>query len=186
MLKTIPEFTTRAELMESLPMQHERLKQIFASHADPGEYPLRAVVLYGASECVRARRFGSLLERRDYKAIGEMMKISHDGDRIRDARFTDDVLDELIAANVDLALACGAYGCSTKRIDGLCDLLNSMDGVLGSSLVGAGLGGSVIALVERSKAAAIVSRLGREFYSKLGMENAARVYTPSVGSMAIF
>ncbi|MCQ2396349.1 MAG: NTP transferase domain-containing protein [Lentisphaeria bacterium] len=186
MLKTIPEFATRAELMELLPTQHERLKQIFASHADPGKYPLRAVVLYGASECVRARRFGSLLEKRDYHAVGEMMKISQDGDRIRDVRYTDKDLDEMIAADVDLALACGAYGCSTKRIDGLCDLLDSMDGVLGSSLVGAGLGGSVIALIERSKATAIVSRLGLEFYSKLGKENAARVYTPSAGSMTIF
>lgn len=86
------------------------------------------------------------------------------------------------------SIQCGAYDCSTERIDGLCDLLNATDGVLGSELVGAGLGGCVIALVEKTKAKAenIIGLLNREYYNKYNCEHAANVYVASPGSVVLF
>ena len=187
LLKELPERVTRAEVLEALPGRAERLKQIFASHAEPAEgYELRGVMLYGISECLRAARLGALLEAKDYAGVGAMMKVSHDGDRLVKRDFSDAWLDGRIAANADVALECGAYACSTERIDALCDLLNRQPGVLGSSLVGAGLGGCVIALVEKARSAEILEALGREFYGPLGLECAARVYAPSAGSSVLF
>ena len=59
-----------------------------------------------------------------------MMKISHNGDRLTGLNVTDEYLDELINNDVDVALTYGAYACSTEKIDYLCDLLNSCNGVL--------------------------------------------------------
>lgn len=114
------------------------------------------------------------------------MKISHDGDRLRDLRVTDETLDALAATDADPAMQSGAYGCSTERIDRLCDLLNSTDGVLGSEIVGAGLGGCVIALIEKAKAQSILDRVNREYYDAYGCPHAANVYLPSPGSAVLF
>ena len=187
MLKRLPEFVSRAEVLELLPTQHEKLHRIFETHAEPAEgYALRAVVLYGISECLRAKRLGDLLNAGDYCGIGEMMKISQNGDRRNTMRFTDELLDDLAAKGRDVALECGAYNCSTERIDSLCDLLDSLPGVLGSSLVGAGLGGSIIALVEKAKAEDVLRALEEKFYAPLGTSCKADMYVPSAGSSALF
>ena len=100
------------------------------------------VARYGIDECRRAERCLELLQRGDAAALGEMMKASHDGDRV----------------------GAGGYECSTPEIDALCDFLNASKGVYGSQLVGAGLGGCVIALVESGEAAAIVEDLRAKGY----------------------
>ena len=71
---------------------------------------------------------------------------------------------------------------SPGRIDELCDLLKGMPGVLGCSLAGAGLGGSVIALVEADASPKVIDALNREFYDKHGLAHSAGIYRPSVGS----
>ncbi len=185
MLKKLPVSATREELFELLPTQHEPLRRIFATHADPGSYDLRGVALFGISECSRAWLFGGLLEKKDYGALGRMMKISHDGDRLTERDFSDDVLDRLADEDAPLWQQVGAYRCSTERIDELCDLLNSTDGVLGSSLAGAGLGGSVIALVEADAAERILQAVNTDYYDKYGLPHNAGVYRPSVGSRII-
>ena len=63
----------------------------------------------------------------------------------------------LIKENADIALQRGKYDCSVDKIDYLCDVLNATDGVLGSEIAGAGLGGCVVALVEKEKADKIIS-----------------------------
>ena len=95
------------------------------------------VARYGIDECRRAERCIELLQRGDAAALGAMMKASHDGDRV----------------------GAGGYECSTPEIDALCDFLNASKGVYGSQLVGAGLGGCVIALVDSGEAAALVATL---------------------------
>ncbi|MCQ2446395.1 MAG: hypothetical protein MJ141_05910, partial [Clostridia bacterium] len=186
MLKTLPEKATREELFALLPAEKDALLRIFATHADPGRYDLRGVALYGISECVRSERFMDLLEENDYASIGDMMKISHDGDRIGEVHITDDYLDACIEKNADPAMVSGAYACSTPEIDGLSDLLNSADGVLGSELVGAGLGGCVIALVEKEKAADVIALLNEKYYDAKGLPHAADVFSASAGSQVIF
>ena len=99
---------------------------------------------------------------------------------------TDAFLDERAAQNADVALECGAYGCSTPRIDALCDLLDATPGVLGSEIVGAGLGGSVVALVEKARAAEVLDAVRRGYYDPLGAEPKAFVCEPGAGSTVIY
>ncbi len=185
-LKAVPETMTRGGAKALLPEYKETLERLFSTHADPKVYDLRGVALYGISECVRAEDFMRVLDDGDYARIGEMMKISHDGDRIREADFSDKAMDKLAAENADIALQSGAYGCSLEQIDSLCDLLNSAEGVLGSELVGAGLGGCVIALVERAKAQSVIDLVNREYYDKNGFDHAANVFTAACGSSVIY
>ncbi len=185
-LKAIPETLTRGGVKALLPEYKDTINQIFANHADPGIYDIRGVALFGISECVRSERCMQLLNDGDYVALGEMMKISHNGDRLGNAPITDEILEKLKNENADIALQGGDYGCSTEQIDYLCDLLNSADGVLGSELVGAGLGGCVIALVEKAKADSVISVINKEYYDKYGFEHSAHVYSASHGSKVIF
>ena len=185
-LKAVPETMTRGGAKALLPEYKETLERLFSTHADPKLYDLRGVALYGISECVRAEDFMRVLDDGDYARIGEMMKISHDGDRIREADFSDKAMDRLAAENADIALQSGAYGCSLEQIDSLCDLLNSADGVFGSELVGAGLGGCVIALVERAKAQSVIDLVNKEYYDKNGFEHTANVFTAACGSSIIY
>ena len=113
----------------------------------------KGVALFGIKECRRAEDCLTLLKNHDYVALGEMMKASHDGDR----------------------LGTGEYECSTRKIDALCDTLNATPGVLGSQLVGAGLGGCIIALVEKSAASSVLASLAQSGYTAFSCE-------PSFGS----
>lgn len=185
MLRAIPEFASRAELKELLPESGRRLGEIFATHADPGHYHLREVALYGISECARASRFIDLLSAGEYCKLGDMMKVSHDGDRVEYEPITDGYLDALAVGDVDVATTSGAYACSTRRIDTLCDLLNSAEGVLGSQLVGAGLGGCVIALVEKDAAADVIAMLNCDYYDANNLPHSATVFSPSCGASVV-
>ena len=187
MLRSLPLSASRKQLEEALPDDLHKLARLFASHADPGAYNLRGVILYGLSEMERSERFMETLKKGAYDLVGEMMKISHNGDRIGDPTISDDLLKDLSAQNADLALQYGAYACSVPQIDELCDLLDSTPGVLGSELVGAGLGGCIVALVKKEKAADIIDVLNNKYYAKYGVEPGhANVYQPSEGSSVKF
>ncbi len=186
MLKVLPEAATRAELVKALPEYAERVAQIFASHADPGFYDLRGVTMFGIAECLRSLRCMDLLADGRYAELGEMMKVSHDGDRLVEETFSDRRLEELAAREYDPALIGGGYNCSTPAIDALCDLLNATPGVLGSQIVGAGLGGCIVALVRKESAPAVLELLGREYYDKNGYPHSAHVFVPSSGSAVLF
>ena len=127
-----------------------------------------------------------LLNEGKYQELGELMKISHNGDRLGGAKITDEMLDTLAQQNADVALQCGTYDCSTQQIDYLCDVLNGVDGVLGSEIVGAGLGGCVVALVEKAKANTIIDVVNEKYYDKYGYEHGAHVYSASHGSFVWF
>ena len=57
---------------------------------------------------------------------------------------------------------------------------------LNSELSGAGLGGCVLILVEKEKTDAVMDRLNREFYDRLGLPHAAFVCCPSSGSRVFY
>ena len=186
MIETLPETITRGGIKVLLPEYKDRLNQIFSNHKDPQVYELRNVALYGISECERAEKFMTVLKSEDYKALGNMMKISHNGDRLGVESVSDGHLELLIANNTPFETECGSYKCSTPEIDYLCDLLNGIDGVLGSEIVGAGLGGCVIALIEKAKANNIIDTVNRDYYDKYGFSHAANVYSASSGSSVLF
>ena len=185
MLLRLPETATREEILELMPENKEKILHIFSSHADPGIYDLRGVALFGISECARSKACLDYLAKGDYEGLGGLMKISHAGDRVTGAfpmRITDEYLEKCAETEADPAKQPGAYGCSIPEIDALCDLLNDTDGVLGSQMLGAGLGGTVAALVEKDKADAVLQKLKNEYYDKHGFSMMADVYLPSGGS----
>ncbi|MBO7215177.1 MAG: hypothetical protein J6V66_06775 [Clostridia bacterium] len=186
MLKSIPETITKEELLALIPEYSEKIEEIYSRYSTTGTYDIRGVALYGISECVRAERCIELLKNGNYEQLGEMMKVSHNGDRLGGLNITDNMLDKLIAKNDDIAYQSGKYDCSTEKIDYLCEVLNSLDGVLGSEIAGAGLGGCVVALVEKSKVNKIIDTINKEYYDKYGFEYSAYVYSASQGSVVLF
>ena len=64
--------------------------------------------------------------------------------------------------------------------------MNSTEGVLGSQLAGAGLGGCVLILVENDKAQSVLKRLNEEFYDRLNIPRSAFVCKPSDGSKIFY
>ena len=186
MIATLPETITRGGIKALLPEYKQRLEEIFSNHKDPAVYELRNVALYGISECERAEQFMNVLKSENYVALGNMMKISHDGDRLNVESISDAHLEKLISNNTPFENEHGSYKCSTPEIDYLCDLLNKTEGVLGSEIVGAGLGGCVIALIEKECANSIIDVVNRDYYDKYGFTHAANVYSASSGSSVIF
>ena len=186
MLRTVPITATREEILALLPEQEARIRDLFKTHADPGTYDLRGVALFGISECARSIKCMDHLQSENYMALGKMMKISHNGDRIFHFDLSDEAMERLAQSDADVAESFGAYGCSTEQIDYLSDLLNGTEGVLGSQLAGAGLGGCVIALVEKDKAADIIEVVNRQYYDKYHIEYGANVFFASSGSSVTF
>ena len=178
MISSIPAKVTRSQILELLPESHTIINQIFSTHSDPGEYDLHGTSLYGISEIIRADKAPEILSNGDFRQFGEFMKISHDGDRISGQAFEK--------KGDSIEFESGSYACSTNRIDMLCDLMNSTDGVWGSSLAGAGLGGCVLILADKNKTEFVMNKLNAEFYDKLGLERSAFVCFPSDGSKVIY
>jgi N-acetylgalactosamine kinase len=58
----------------------------------------------------------------------------------------------------------GGYACSTPEIDFIVDTVNKIDGVLGSQLSGAGLGGCVMILAKDEAVDEVVSTLMESYY----------------------
>lgn len=186
-LLELPEKLTRQELLSLLPENQERLERIFANHKDPGAYDVRGVAMFGITECYRANAFLSALKNKDYGLIGKLIKLSHDGDRVvNPVSVSNEKINSLIENGCDLAFETGAYGCSTKEIDYLTEVINAQEGVLGSKLTGAGLGGCVVAIVKKESANAVISAINKDYYDKFGFEYGAKVYVPSSGAKVIY
>ena len=118
----------------------------------PMDIPLRGPLLFGIAESERARRFPELLQCGDYEQAGALMRIGHDGDRVRShngipfrINVDDAALEELSRTHTPLEQCPGRYGASTPALDALVDAALE-GGALGASLTGAGLAGAVIAL----------------------------------------
>ena len=62
----------------------------------------------------------------------------------------------------DLAGFSGDYGCSLPEIDRIVDLAQRLPGVEGAQLAGAGLGGCVMALVQKPHTAGLLKALAEQ------------------------
>lgn len=118
----------------------------------PRQIPLRGPLLFGIAESERARRFPELLQCGDYAQAGALMRIGHDGDRVRGrdghvfrVAVDDAALAELARKRISLSLCPGNYGASSAALDLLVDVAIE-GGALGASLTGAGIAGAVLAL----------------------------------------
>jgi N-acetylgalactosamine kinase len=166
-------------------------------------YPVRGVMWFGMGECARAKEAAVCLQQRDLVRLGELMKISHDGERcfhvdddLRATPYAADISDDRLHALIDDLISWeaprieraqlhrqpGAYCCSIREIDAIVDIACRTSGVLGAQIAGAGLGGCAMVLVETDAVQALSARLNQLFYQVLGHPSGVTVCTPSAGS----
>ena len=77
-----------------------------------------------------------------------------------------------------LAAYPGSYACSLPELDRIADCVRAMPGVRGAQMAGAGLGGCVMALVQRERSAAVLEKLTAE-----GIR--AEVFRPIAGATSL-
>jgi len=191
LLLKVPQYMTRKDFSGSLTReQRQMLETNFATHKEPRFYQVRGVLLFGAAECLRSKICLDYLERGDIAGFGQLMKISHDGDRVAQKDGTgkyqpyqydcsDTALNKLM---VDLAsedpervlqaqlyMQPGSYGCSTEEIDRMVDIACQSPGVAGAQIAGAGLGGCIMILAHNQAADALRHALIKEYYRPGGL-----------------
>ncbi len=194
-LLKVPTTMTRKDFRAILSQEHRELMETnFATHADPQVYHPRGVLLYGVAEILRSRLCVDLLEAGQFETFGQLMKISHDGDRVsrpgRDGKYeaadndcSDEYLNRLIGdlasedpqrvLRAQLFMQPGNYACSTPEIDQMVDIACSVPGVAGAQLAGAGLGGCIMMLVQEEAVPQVRKALAAQYYRPRGLEPAA-------------
>ncbi|MCD6219355.1 hypothetical protein J7K43_03100 [Candidatus Calescamantes bacterium] len=177
-IKFLPLRATREELKKEL--GEKETQPLFLSHREPPEgYRIREVLLYGISECRRAEVLQELAKNNNWKRIGELMYCGHDGDRVtlwkNDKNepflltFTEDYLEEVYQENLPLEEVSGRYFCSTMELDLMVDTVKNLDPVIGARLTGAGLGGSIVILLEKGGEGEVKENLIKCYYDRLNI-----------------
>ncbi|MFW6158250.1 MAG: galactokinase, partial [Planctomycetota bacterium] len=196
MLSVLPEAATREDLSRRLADQPDELRRIYRSH-DPvdGGYRVRQVCLYGIAEYLRSERAVELLGRGDVAGFGRLMSLSHDGDRVTAlvdgnreplAKLLPDAELSRLAADVRstdparreaarLYNQPGGYDASCEELDIMVDAARAVPGVYGACLVGAGLGGCIVALAEKDAADDVIAAVEAAYYRPRGCEPVAQV-----------
>ena len=191
LLMAVPETATREELFARLPSDRAALETLFGTHDEPsGGYKPRQVVLFGLAECRRGEICAEFLKRGDVAAFGELMYVSHDGDRAVtfredgtpmpwDNRATDEYLGTLVSdlrsgdptrmERAQVHSQPGGYGCSIEALDRLVDIARGVEGVAGAGLTGAGLGGCVLVLVKDENVQDVVQAVKKGYYDQRGL-----------------
>jgi N-acetylgalactosamine kinase len=206
MVRSLPASASRAEIMRLLPEQEHKVSRVFRSHEEPpGGYPIRQVCLYGIAECLRADMVPPCLAAGDMRHFGELINLSHDGDRVTrlvagrrlpaDNRYPDERIDALIDAlasgdplrqkRARLWRQAGGYNVSVPEVDMLVDIALATPGVVGAGLVGAGMGGCIVAVVESPQSQAVIENMAEQYYGPRNLSLAAEVVTP-VGGLHTF
>ena len=76
----------------------------------------------------------------------------------------------------------GGYAASVPEMDMLIDIAVATPGVVGAGLVGAGTGGSVVAVVEDKYARQLIDNMAEQYYRPRNLPTAAETVTPIGGS----
>ncbi|MCU0915167.1 MAG: hypothetical protein MUC88_11465 [Planctomycetes bacterium] len=205
-LRTLPVSARRSEILRLLPERAKEIHRIFQTHDESVDgYPIRQICLYGIAECLRADMVPGCLKAGDMKRFGELMNISHDGDRVTrciadhripiDNSCSDRRIDALIrdlesgdpeqVEKARLWRQPGGYGVSVPEVDKLVDIALATPGVLGAGLVGAGMGGCIVAVVDATQVGSLLENLAEQYYKARGGPVAAEEVTP-VGGLYTF
>jgi len=201
-VKSLPENIKRAEILELLPESEEKIHRVFRSHNEPAQgYQIRQVCLYGIAECIRAEMVPDCLRKGDFKTFGELISISHDGDRVTklvdckrvpiDKSYPDERIDALISdlesgnpkrvSRARLWRQGGGYNVSLPELDMLVDIALGTPGVIGAGLVGAGMGGSIVVVVKDGCARQVIDNLAEQYYYPRKLQVKAEIVTPVGG-----
>ncbi|MFC1562600.1 galactokinase [candidate division KSB1 bacterium] len=200
-IKSLPERITRNELINQFPESIEFWEKVFSTHDKPQQgYLVRDACLYGISECIRSEKAAEFLKNGDVLKFGELMNISHDGDRVTQKtcekrvpyrfRATDELIDSLIKKvslerdnePYKLYRQSGWYAMSCPETDELVDISLETDGVVGARLVGAGMGGYVSVLVDKNKLKKLIARVEKIYYKPRNLTPAAEICFPVEGA----
>jgi len=203
MIRSLPDPISREDIVAALPEERKLVEKIIGTHAEPpGGYNIRRVCLYGVAECVRSEMAAQRLENRDIEGFGELINISHEGDRVTclqngqrqpvDNYLSDKEYDHLIAdlRNGDANTAekallyrqPGGYNASCEELDEMVDIARKVEGVVGAGLVGAGRGGCIIVIVEKSRASDVIAIVEKDYYQPRGLSPSADICQPTGGS----
>jgi len=155
LLQSLPKRINRKGLLEQFPQHENLLKEQFATHLEPkGGYEIQEVVTYGIAESERSRMVEGVINKSKIELFGKLMNISHDGDRN---------IKKRIDTKKDLYLQPGGYDCSVPKIDEMVDIAIKA-GACGAQISGAGLGGSIMALLKEENLDRIVETLCTKYY----------------------
>lgn len=207
-IASLPERVTRSELIQLLPDDWDTLEHIFKTHRDPSDgYRVRSVILFGLAECERSRIYADFLTRGDMDTVGQLMYLSHDGDRVVtfdrhgrtrpwDNRVTDAHLRSLMEdvqsddpvrwQRARLWQQPGGYGCSCAELDHLVDIARTVPGVVGAGLTGAGLGGCVLVVVRDEDVDSLIEAVIDQYYEPAGLPPSTLVCSSVEGAGRIF
>jgi N-acetylgalactosamine kinase len=201
-IKSLPASVSRADIRKILAEHEQKVHRVFRSHAEPEQgYRLRQICLYGIAECIRAQMVPQCLRTGDMKTFGELMSASHNGDRVTkmvdgqriptDNSYPAERIDALIndlksgdKRRMDQARLWrqgGGYNVSLPEIDMLVDIALATPGCLGAGLVGAGMGGSIVAVVEDKHAQQLIENMAEQFYRPRNLPPGAEIITPVGG-----
>lgn len=123
---------------------------------------LQGLAVYGLAESSRLK---FLKENFDYEFLGKHLSLSHRAE-IQEQNF---VFDD----KQSLALQSGYYGASTSANNELQQLSIGFPGVLGSTITGAGFGGTNLILVKKAYAKELKNYLIQKYYKAKGLEHLA-------------
>jgi len=203
-LLKIPSSMRRKDFAAMLSSEHRELMETsFASHDEPAAYHPRGVLLYGIAEMLRSQMAVGLLESGRIGEFGQLMLVSHDGDRVSragadgayeriDVDTSDAYLNGLIGdlasedpgrvLSAQLYRQPGGYACSTVEIDRMVDIAARVPGVAGAQIAGAGLGGCIMVLVRKRSVDAVRRALVREYYRPAELKPAVLPCIPVEGA----
>ena len=205
-VKSLPASAGREEILKSLPENKDEINQVFRSHDEPeAGYKIRQICLYGIAECLRADMVKQYLQTGDMKTFGELLRASHNGDRVTklvdgkrvptDNSYPCAKIDTLISdlqsdnpqrvAGARLWRQPGGYNVSVPEIDMLVDIALATPGVVGAGLIGAGMGGSIVAVVETEHTQKLIDNMAEHYYRQRNLPTAAEIVTPIGGSCII-
>jgi len=139
------------------------------------------------------------------ETFGRLMSISHDGDRVTklvdgervpvDNDYPDERIDALIddlesgdpgrIERANLWRQGGGYNVSLPELDTLVDIALATKGVIGAGLVGAGMGGCIVAVVEQEHAAEVIENMAEQYYRPRSLPVKAEVVMPVGGLCTI-
>jgi len=184
-VRSLPESVRREDILKLLPEREQEIRHIFRSHGEPEDgYKIRQICLYGISECIRAEMAPGCLRTGNMRAFGELLCISHDGDRVTKlvdgrrvlnnnsypASRIDALISDIESGQPDCVERArlwrqgGGYDVSIPEMDTLVDIAMGTPGVVGAGLVGAGMGGSVVVIVEDKHIQQLIDYLAEQYY----------------------
>ena len=196
MIKKLPMYLNRDEVANHIGT--EKAREYLQNHSEQlTSYPIRNILLFGLGEIERSRIVAKLIKARNIDEVGNLMNISHNGDRIMSYQangesisysleYADKLLNQIITKmqspeKFNFEYISGSYGCSSSKIDQLVDISLSVKGVVGAQLAGAGLGGCIMVLIKKEFYEDLYNTLVKKYYEPAELEAAVFLCNPSRG-----